>query len=278
MPVKRAAASGLGIMRLDDSGRVVGFLEKPRDAAEMDQMATDPARIDARGIASRGRDLLASMGIYLFSRQTLVDALEKTDYQDFGREVFPASIRARHVHAHLFDGYWEDIGTIGSFYEANLAMAQRHPPFDLAGSDAPIYSRARFLPPTRIDNATIRGSLVADGCVIEEGATIKNSIIGHRCKIGQGAVVRDSILMGNDYFETPQQLARGVAEKLPPLGIGAGSRIEGAIIDKNCRLGRNVHVRNHTAMDEADLADGVVIRDRIVVVPKDAVLADGWEA
>lgn len=277
MPVHRKAASSLGVMRLDDTGRVLGFLEKPTTTEEMDQMATDPAWIDAQGSPSGGRDLLASMGIYLFNRQTLVDVLEKTDYQDFGKEVFPASIRARHVHTFLFDGYWEDIGTIRSFYEANLAMAQRHPPFELAGDDSPIYSRARFLPPTRVFGANIRGSIIADGCLIEQGAVIENSIIGHRCVIGQGATIRDSVIMGNDFFETTAEIDQDVHEKRPPLGIGEGSRIEGAIVDKNVRIGRNVNIRNDAKVQDGDLASGVVIRDGVVVVPKDATLEDGWE-
>ncbi len=169
-PVSRAEASSLGIMRVDDSGRVVGFIEKPKTAAELADVAMDPAWIDAHGVESHGRDCLASMGIYLFSRQTLLDALEKTNYQDFGREVFPASIRSRKVQVHLFDGYWEDIGTIKSFFEANLQMAKPDPPFSLSSARSPIYTRPRFLPPTRCDDAVIKSSLVADGCVIEPGA------------------------------------------------------------------------------------------------------------
>ncbi|MDH3718941.1 MAG: sugar phosphate nucleotidyltransferase, partial [Planctomycetota bacterium] len=194
MPVAREEASGLGVMRLDDSGRVIGFLEKPKTDQEMDTVRMDPAWIDGHGIQSRGRDLLASMGIYLFNRDFLVDALEKTDYQDFGKEIFPASIRARHVHVHLFDGYWEDIGTIGSFYRCNLELAEAGSPFKFISPEAPIYSRSRYLPPTRVDGAHIANSVVADGCIIEEGATIENSVIGLRCQIGKQAVIRNSVL------------------------------------------------------------------------------------
>jgi len=277
MPVPRDIASGLGIMRLDENNRVVGFLEKPQTTEEMDRMRTDPAQIDQHGVASQGRDLLASMGIYLFNRQTLLDVLEKTDYQDFGKEVFPASIRARHVNAFLFDGYWEDIGTIRSFYEANLALANSSPPFDLASQESPIYSRARFLPPTRVDGAHIKGSLIADGCTIEDGAVIENSVIGLRCRIGQGAVIRNSVIMGADDYETPAQLAEDATSGDPPLGIGAGSRIEDAIVDKNCRIGRNVHIRNKTGISTSEETQGVSIRDGIVVVAKDTLLPDGWE-
>ncbi len=178
VPVHSREAASSGIMRLDDTGRVVGFLEKPKTEHELSMVRTDPAWIDARGIVSRGRDCLANMGIYLFNRNTLIDVLEKTDYRDFGKEVFPASIRSRHVQVHLFDGYWEDIGTIKSFYEANLELARPDAPFDLASAEAPIYSHARFLPPTRVDDAVVRGSLVADGSVIEPGAVIENSVIG----------------------------------------------------------------------------------------------------
>ena len=182
VPVAASEAAGLGIMRADDSGRVVGFLEKPKTQRELDLVRTNPDWIDAQGIESRGRDCLASMGIYLFNRKTLVDVLDKTDYQDFGKEVFPACMRSRRVQLHLFDGYWEDIGTIRSFYDANLALASPEAPFTLNSAKAPLYTRARFLPPTRIDSASISGSLIADGCQIESGAVIENSLIGLRCR------------------------------------------------------------------------------------------------
>ncbi len=206
------------------------------------------------------------------NRDTLVDLLRKTDYRDFGKEVFPASVRARHVQAHLFDGYWEDIGTIRSFYEANLALARPDAPFNLATVESPIYSHARFLPPTRIEGATVSNSLVADGSMIEAGATIENSIIGIRCRIGRGAVVRDSIIMGNDCYEMPQDLPPDA----PPLGIGAGAFVHGAIIDKNCRIGRDARIENRRGLDHTDDNQHCVVRDGIVVLPKHAVLPDGW--
>ena len=268
-------ASELGIMRLDQRGRVVGFLEKPRTEAELELVRTDPAWIQQRGIASDGRDCLASMGIYLFNRDTLVDVLEKTDYQDFGKEVFPASTRARHVQVHLFDGYWKDIGTIKSFFEANLELAADDPPFALASADAPIYSRARFLPPSRVEGATIRGSLMADGCTIERGAVIENSVIGLRCLIGREVVIRNSILMGNDFYEAPEEIAADTSSGRPTLGIGSATRIEGAIIDKNCRIGRNVEIVNRDGVDSTEETTRGMIRDGIVVVSKDATIPDG---
>ena len=276
LPVDRKDAGGLGIMRIDETGRVQGFLEKPKTDEEIDMVRMDPAWIDAQGIQSKGRDCLASMGIYLFNKQTLVDALEKTSYQDFGKEVFPASVRTKRVQVHLYDDYWEDIGTIRSFYEANLALAASSPPFEMHASDAPIYSRARFLPGTRVEGATVRNSLIADGCQIEPGAIIENSVIGLRCKIGRNVTIRNSVLMGADELQTKDQILEDEKNGIPPIGIGAGTRIDGAIIDKNVRIGKSVLIGNETKCDEADISDVCVIRDGIIVVEKDATLPDGW--
>jgi len=277
-PVSRRDASGLGIMRVDDHGRVVGFREKPQSEDELTDVAIDPAWIEAHGIASQGRDCLASMGIYLFNRKTLLDVLEKTDYQDFGREVFPASIRARRVQLHIFDGYWEDIGTIRSFYEANLMLAQPNPPFELASATAPIFSRARFLPPTRVESVTVERSLVADGCVIGAGTRIENSVIGLRCRIGRDVTIRNSVIMGADFYETPGQLSADSAEGKPPIAIGSRAVIDGAIVDKNCRIGAGARV---TARGTQPCADGPVgefctVRDGIVVVAKNGSLPEAW--
>jgi glucose-1-phosphate adenylyltransferase len=276
VPVASQDASELGIMRLDETGRVAGFLEKPQTQQELEHVRTDPAWIDAQGVESKGRDCLASMGIYLFNRDALVEVLEKTDYQDFGKEIFPASIRSRHVQVHLFDGYWEDIGTIGAFYKANLELVNKEPPFELASADAPLFSRARFLPPTRVDGATVNSTLMADGCQIEEGAVIENSIIGLRCRIGRNVVIRNSILMGNDYYQTPAEFEHDANNGQPPLGIGEGTVIEDAIVDKNCRIGKNVRIVNTKGIVEGESADFGMIRDGIPVITKDAILPDGW--
>jgi len=277
VPVHSKDASGLGIMRLDDQGKVVGFLEKPETEEELDHVRTDPAWIDAHGIQSGGRDCLASMGIYLFNRQTLVDVLQKTDYEDFGKEVFPAAIRSRHVQVHLFDGYWEDIGTIRSFYEANLELARPWPRFELTPVSAPIYSHPRHLPPSRIEGAAVRHSLIADGCTIEEGAVIENSVIGLRCMIRRGVVIRNSVLMGNDYYQPVPEVAAELKRGGIPLAVGKGSRIEGAIIDKNCRIGQDVQILNSRALQNTEETDHGMIRDGIFVLPKETTLPDGWK-
>ena len=270
LPVMREEAGALGVMRVDATGRVVGFLEKPQTDAEIDLVRTDAQWIADRGIEPGGRDCLASMGIYLFDRDFLVDVLEKTDYQDFGKEVFPAAVRARHVEAHLFDDYWEDIGTIGAFYEANLNLVRDNPPFELNLTGSPVYSRPRFLPPTRIDGAQIRRSLIADGCHIGRGVTIENSIIGLRCQIDDGAVIRDSIVMGSDDYRTDPQ------SPVAATGIGAGAVIERAILDKNCCIGEHAQIVNAEKIEQCD-SGGCVIREQIPIVLKDAVIPPGWK-
>jgi len=276
-PVNRSEAGGLGIMRVDASGRVVGFLEKPKTDRELDDVAMDPDWLQSRGIQANGRDCLASMGIYVFNRDTLIAALEKTNYRDFGKEVFPASMRSRRVQLHVFDGYWEDIGTIRSFYDANLRLAHSNPPFELTSATAPIYTRTRSLPPTRADNATIQQSLVADGCVIGARTRIENSVVGLRCHIGNDVTIKHSVIMGADFYETPDQLAADRAAGRPPIGIGNGTTVENAIVDKNCHVGAGVKILGDPRQLERIGGQNWEMLDGILVVPKNSVLTDGWQ-
>ena len=268
MPVTREAARGFGVMQLEESGKVKGFVEKPQTEEELDAARTDPAWIESKRIESNGRDILASMGIYVFNRDLLVELLSTTDHADFGREVFPEAIGKFHVQTHLFDGYWEDIGTIRSFYDANLSLAAENPSFKLTTPQAPIYSRPRFLPPSNIQSATIDGSMIANGCVIGKDCKIVNSIIGLRAIIGCNVTIKDSILMGADFYETdPNSL---------PTGIGDNTIIQGAIIDKDCRIGKNVEIINHQGIQDSDQNNPVcVVRDGIPVVTKGATIPDG---
>ncbi|MCA9193953.1 MAG: glucose-1-phosphate adenylyltransferase [Planctomycetales bacterium] len=276
IPVHQDQAHALGVMRCDDTGRVTGFLEKPQTLKEIDLVRTNPAWIDARGIESRGRDCLASMGLYIFKKQLLFDVLEKTNYADFGKEVFPAAIRSKKVQVHLFDDYWEDIGTIKAFYEANLSLSQPNPPFDLFCPDQLVYSRARFLPPSLLGSATISSSLIADGCNIGKGTVIENSIIGLRCVIGENVTIKNSIIMGADYLETTAEVAKLRANGRVPLGIGSGSTISGAILDKNCKVGENVLVENCRSDQDYDEFDPCLVRDGIPIVIKNSVLPNNW--
>ena len=274
MPVTREAARGFGIMRLDDTGRVTGFLEKPQTDEEIDLVRMDPKWIDAQGVDSKGRDCLASMGIYIFNRETLMDVLSKTDYRDFGKEVFPAAIRSRHVQMHMFDGYWEDIGTIRSFYEANLSLAGDDPPFSLTLEESPVFTRARFLPPTRLHDVKISDSLIADGCRIGRNVTIENSVVGLRSIIGDNVTIRNSYVMGADYYERDEDVHR---HQMIPIGIGDNSIINGAIVDKNCRIGKGVRIVNDGNIEESSHDNELcVIRDGIACILKGVSLPDGW--
>ncbi len=276
-PVHGNEATGLGVMHADETGRVDGFVEKPTSEEQLASVRMDPSWIDKRGVKSEGRNHLASMGIYIFNKSVLKQALSETDHQDFGKEVFPTSIDRRRVQVHLFDGYWEDIGTIGSYFEANLQLARPDAPFRLATEESPFYSRPRYLPPTRIDGASISNSLIADGCVIEPGAKIENSVIGLRCRIERNVTVRDSIIMGSDFYEPPGEVEIS-GKNMLPMGIGAGSTVERAIVDKNCRIGAGSQIVNHDQIDPGNLDTCCTAKDGILVVEKNSTLPVGWNS
>ncbi len=275
IPVTAPQASGFGILKLDETGKVVGFVEKPQT---LDQ--TEPLRMPAewlarRGVTSQGRHLLASMGIYLFNRRPLQELLEARPLAvDFGREIFPRSIRTHRVQAHLFDGYWEDVGTIKSYHDANIALASEEPPFDFHSPEGVIFTRMRFLPASRLGGATLSQCLISDGCVIMPGTRIERSVVGVRSRIGRDVTIRDTVLIGADYFETDAEREANRAERLPDLAVGDGSVIERAILDKDCRVGRDVRILNERGLQDAE-GDNYVIRDGIVVIPKGAVVRDG---
>ena len=216
------------------------------------------------------------MGIYLFNRTTLVELLAAGDATDFGKEIFPQAIAEHRVQAHLFDGYWEDIGTVGAFHKANIDLTRDDPPFDFTFGDHPIFTRPRYLPCSRLSGATVTDSLISDGCVIGRGSVIENSVIGVRAQIGENVTIRNSYIMGADSYEQPKQLGRRTRGPAGPhIGIGAGSVIENAIIDKNARIGRNVRIVNEAGVVDSEEAPHYVIRDGIVVIPKFTILQDG---
>jgi glucose-1-phosphate adenylyltransferase len=261
-------------MQVDETGQVRGFIEKPQTEEEIAKVRMEPSWIDARGIPSQGRDLLSSMGLYIFDKDLMVDLLENSLHSDFGKEVFPEAINTHKVQLHLFDGYWEDIGTIRSFYEANLSLASKNPPFDIRNRHSPIYSRPRFLPPTIMGNATIRESLIADGCFIGDNVTIENSVIGLRTVIGDNVTIKNSVVMGADFIEMRGSARDGNL----PLGIGAGSYITGAILDKNCRIGKNVRITNAAGLDHQGEDEPLQIRDGISIVIKEGQINDGHQS
>jgi glucose-1-phosphate adenylyltransferase len=275
LPVPRDQVPGLGIVQLDETGRVLGFVEKPQTDEAIDSARTPPEWINQRGIVAGDRQHLASMGIYLFTRKALLELLNLRPLAtDFGKEVFPRSIKSHKVQAHLFDGYWEDLGTVKAYHEANLALASDDPPFDFHSAEGIIYTRMRFLPASRVSGAKLSQCLISDGCVILGGADLQRCVIGVRSRIGRNATLRDTVILGADRFETDLDRRANQNMNRPDLVVGDGSVIERAILDKECRIGRNVKIINKRGVKD-DEGENYVIRDGIVTIPRGTVVPDG---
>jgi glucose-1-phosphate adenylyltransferase len=266
LPVDKESAPRLGLLRVDAQRRITEFVEKPKDPKVL-------AGLTGGDGMPVGRPYLASMGIYIFRRETLRECLSATQGQDFGKDVLPEAIRSKKVSAYIYEGYWEDIGTIGAFYRANLDLLAPVPKFDFGLSSAPIYTRARFLPGSVVENSQVIRAIVSDGCVIQK-SVLDDAVVGIRQRIGSECKIRRSILMGADYFETSFQRDETARLGRPDVGIGEGTLIEDAIIDKNVRIGRRVKIRAAGKPKEFD-GDVFYVRDGIVVVPKGAVIPDG---
>jgi len=270
IPVAAEETGGLGIMRIGERNRVASFHEKPRP----DELA--PLRCPIPGIhpGSGGpREFLANMGIYVFGKQFLIDLLTGSRALDFGKELFPATIAKNKVHAFSFDGYWTDIGTIRSFYEANLGLTSALPQFNFHDAQNPVFTHPRNLPGSKLNNCSTHQSIISDGCILS-GADIKHSIVGVRSRIGGGTTVKHSIIMGADWYETAEEIEHNVAHKIPGIGIGNHCTVINAIIDKNARIGDNVSVINAHNLKEKD-EENYNIRDGIIVIPKGAIIPKG---
>ncbi|MCC7263821.1 MAG: glucose-1-phosphate adenylyltransferase [Candidatus Latescibacteria bacterium] len=263
-PVGRDQAPGLGILKMDPDGRIVDFREKPQPGPQLEEM-----RLPGGG----EERYLASMGIYLFEPQVLTSLLMATKKEDFGKHIIPEAIQKVGVYAHQFDGYWEDIGTISSFFDANLALTSLDPHFEFYQHKAPIYTRPRFLPGARIEGCQINRSIISEGSHIQ-AQSIDRSVIGVRSVIGPGAQVVETVMMGADFYDTPADLERFRSTNTPAIGIGAGAVVRRAIIDKNARIGAGVRILNEAGIEEAD-GQGYFIRDGIVVVAKNGVIPAG---
>jgi glucose-1-phosphate adenylyltransferase len=274
-PCDAEAASEFGLLKTDAAGRIIEIKEKPK-GEELESMRVDTSSLGLNDEEASARPFLASMGIYVFKYDQLEQLLgEDPSWVDFGREIIPAAIKSRNVQAHLFNGYWEDIGTISAFYRANLDLTSRLPKFNLFDAEAPIFTRARYLPPSKIEESQIRDSIVSDGCIIT-GAAITNSVVGLRSRISKGVLIDSSFLMGADYYQTIEELRADLEAGTPRMEIGEGTVINRAIIDKNARIGSGVRLLNETGISEADGENGsYYIRDGIIIVPKNAVIRDG---
>ncbi len=271
--VSPEAAAGLGVLKVDASGRVHDFLEKPAPGTDLSSFEiSDELRIKL-GVDCPDRCLLVSMGIYVFKHSALKAALQDYEKKDFGRDVIPAAIKTMRTQAHLFRGYWRDVGTIGSFYEANMDLLSEDPKFQLFTEANRVFTHSRFLPGSKIVGLQAESSLICEGCIIEK-ATIKHSLIGVRAIIRQGVRLENSYVMGADYYDLDPESPRSREPGSPPLGIGQDAQISGAIVDKNACIGRGVKITPKNP-EENYAGHGYMVRDGITVIEKDAVIPDG---
>ena len=271
IPVGEREAPEFGILKSDEENLITSFIEKPKKELLPEWVSDTGAEMQRQG-----RNYLASMGIYIFSRKLLFDLLEteKKDATDFGKEIIPSSIGKSKVISYQYDGYWTDIGNIYSFFEANLALTLEIPLFNLFDNRNVVYSRARMLPPAKISGTTLEHTLIAEGCIIS-ASRVENSVIGIRSRIGQGSTVVSCYMMGSDYYETLEEINHNAERSLPKLGIGDRCYIKNVIIDKNCRIGNDVRINGGAHLADADHSL-YVVKDGIVVLKKGAVLPDGF--
>jgi glucose-1-phosphate adenylyltransferase len=272
IPRSEAMASGFGLMKLDADGRILQFREKPKGEV-LREMRTDTTALGFSAEQAEQRPYLASMGIYLFRREVLVELLSDPSMIDFGYQVIPRAIEKYNAYGHLFDGYWEDLGTVEAFYRANMDLTSSAPHFDFHDMTAPIYTNPRFLPPSRIERCEVRESIIAEGSVLN-GARIAHSIVGIRSVLGEDVVVDHTMVMGADFYEDPDDEDYNKEIGIPNIGIGRGSILRKAIVDKNAHIGAGVRVLNESRIQNAD-GPGYYIRDGIVIIPKNGVLPDG---
>ena len=272
IPKGEEDASSLGLLKLDSDGRIREFREKPTGAALL-EMKTDTARFGLSPEEAQARPYLASMGIYLFRRNVLKELLEDPSSLDFGHQVIPKAIERTRTYAHLFDGYWEDLGTVEAFFKANINLTSSAPHFDFHDMSAPIYTRARFLPPSRVENCDIKEAIIAEGSLLK-GASITRSIVGIRSVVHEDVVLDRTLIMGADFYEGEDDRQYNQRLSRPDIGIGHGSILRKAIVDKNAHIGANVRLLNAAEMQHHD-GNGYFIRDGIVIVPKNGVVPDG---
>ncbi len=272
-PVFAKQTPEFGVMKVNKSSRITSFFEKPKAEKDIERMKTPEEAFNQFNIEAAGRTHLASMGIYLFNWEILTELLENHSFEDFGKEVIPYAIKQRKVYGYFFDGYWEDIGTIGSFFDAHLELTDPLPRFNFYDEKNPIFSHPRFLPGSKILSADVQHAILSEGSIINRSRLV-HSIIGIRSIIGENTNLERVVMMGADYFETPEEKARNLSNGVPNVGIGSNSEIRNAIIDKNARIGNNVHLTNAAGVNEEE-RENYSIRDGIIVIPKNSIIPDG---
>jgi glucose-1-phosphate adenylyltransferase len=271
IPVPRKEAAALGILQIAEDRRIVRFVEKPKEAAVQDSLRLPADWYPKLGIEGSDECFLASMGIYVFNREVVRKLLDN-DFTDFGKHIIPRSIEEHRVCSHIYQGYWEDIGTIRAFFESNLDMAAELPKFNFFDMSAPIFSRPRFLPGSKLNGAQIDHAVISDGCIINP-SKISNSIIGLRMIVGAGTQLNRVVALGCDYFESKESIIEHERSHKPRVGIGTNCKIENAIIDKNARIGNNVTISPAGKPENVD-HPLYFIRDGVVVIPKNATIPD----
>ena len=271
IPVAEKEASDFGILKADESNFITSFIEKPKK-----ELLVDWSSDTGETMKKKGKIYLASMGIYIFNRDVLSKLLLEThpDATDFGKEIIPNAIENQKVGSYQYEGYWEDIGQIASFFEANLSLTDEIPPFNLFDNDNSVYTRPRMLPPAKISGTTLEKTIIAEGSIIH-ASRIEHSVIGIRSRIGYGTTIVNSYLMGNDYYETLDLINQNASKGIPKIGVGERCYIKNAIIDKNCRIGNDVKIIGGNDIADAE-HELYTIKEHIVVVKKNAVLPDGF--
>jgi glucose-1-phosphate adenylyltransferase len=272
-PVHYDQASQFGVMKVNKDGLIVDFFEKPKEPEELDKMKIPEEAFQQFQLDAAGRTHLASMGIYIFNQEVLKELLESTEFEDFGRDVIPFAIKQKKAVGYFFDGYWAEIGTIRSFYEANIALTQPLPQFNFYDEERPIFSRARFLPGSKIISSEVNNSILCEGSIINH-SRINHSIIGIRSRIEKNSVIERSVVMGADFFETVEEFAQNEKTGIPHVGIGSNCEIREAIIDKNARIGKGVKLVNVRSISD-ETSENYVIKDGIIVIPKNEIIPDG---
>ena len=271
IPVSRSAASGFGVMQIDETRQIREFVEKPKDDHVIDSLRIPSQTCSDLGLGNDDDQYLASMGIYVFNRSVMLDFMD-SEHIDFGKDIIPEAIKKCRAFSYVYQGYWEDVGTIRTFFESNLDAASELPKFNFFDMEAPIFTRPRFLPGSKINGAAIDHAVLSDGCIINR-AQISDSIVGVRSVVGDGTMIQRVVMMGADYYEADNSINHNIVQNKPPIGIGSNTRIQNAIIDKNARIGKNCVVS--PAGKEVNMdGDGYYIRDGIVIIPKNAVIPD----
>ncbi|XP_050366451.1 glucose-1-phosphate adenylyltransferase large subunit, chloroplastic/amyloplastic-like [Argentina anserina] len=276
IPMDETRASDYGLMKIDQFGRIVQFAEKPK-GIDLEAMQVDTTVLGLSELDAMKNPYIASMGVYVFRTEVLLNLLRFSypSSNDFGSEIIPAAVRSHNVQAFLFNDYWEDIGTVKSFFDANLALTEQPPKFEFNDPKTPFYTSPRFLPPTKVEKCRIMDAIISHGCFLRE-CSVQHSIVGVRSRLEYGAELKDTMMMGADYYQTEDEIASLLANGKVPIGVGENTKIWNCIIDKNAKIGRNVVITNTDGVEEAERPeDGFYIRSGITVVLKNATIKDG---